>query len=91
MSTPKVALIIGAGPNVGAALTSAFTAQGYKLALAARSLSDTMTADGNLHIKVDLSEPGNVVGMFEKCKKGLGTPGVVCYNGTYSRLLMRCV
>ena len=80
MSAP-IALIIGAGPNVGAAIAKAFAAKGYKLALAARSLSDETTSDGTVHIKVDLSNPDNVAGLFEKVKKQLGTPSVVAYNG----------
>ena len=87
MSAP-VLLIIGAGPNVGASLAKAFAAKGYKIALAARSLNDETTADGRLHIKVDLSNPDNVKGMFEKVTKAWGAPpSVVAYNGSSSPFL----
>jgi NAD(P)-dependent dehydrogenase (short-subunit alcohol dehydrogenase family) len=80
MSSP-IALIIGAGPGVGAGVIKAFAAKGYRVASAARSLKDETTSDGQLKIKVDLSSPGNVKPLFEKVKEKLGAPSVVVYNG----------
>lgn len=84
MAAAPVALIIGAGPNIGAAVAKAFEAKGYKIALAARKLDDGMKENGNLHIKVDLSEPEKVPSIFEKVKEKLGIPSVVVYNGKHS-------
>lgn len=83
MTTHKgVVLIIGAGPNVGASVAAKFSENGYRVALAARSLTDGLSADGNLHIKADLSQPSGVPSIFLKVKKAFGIPNVVVYNGS---------
>lgn len=82
MSTPVI-LIIGAGPNIGAAVAKKFAENGYKVALAARSLSDGVQADGYLHIKADLSDPENVPRIFREVEKNLGIPNMVIYNGPF--------
>lgn len=79
MSAP-VALILGAGANVGQAVARAFAAEGYKIALVARSAKDT-GSEGYLHIRGDLSDPASVPGIFAQVKKELGAPRVVIYNG----------
>jgi NAD(P)-dependent dehydrogenase (short-subunit alcohol dehydrogenase family) len=79
--SPRVALILGAGPNIGAQLASAFEARGYKIALGSRSADASQNTDSKVHVKVDLSKPESVKSAFEQVEKGLGAPGVVVYNG----------
>jgi NAD(P)-dependent dehydrogenase (short-subunit alcohol dehydrogenase family) len=81
MSSTKIALIIGAGPNIGSALTKTFASKGYKVALAARRRPDGINSEGHLEVKVDLSTPDDVGVVFEKVQKAFGgPPSVVCYN-----------
>jgi len=81
MATPVI-LIIAAGPNIGAAIAKKFVGNGYKVALAARSLSAGIQASGYLHIKADLSSPHSVPEIFQQVRKTHGIPNVVVYNGT---------
>ncbi|CAK7235579.1 hypothetical protein SCUCBS95973_009316 [Sporothrix curviconia] len=81
MSAP-VALILGAGARVGQSVARAFAAEGYRIALVARS-APKKDADGKqayLHIKADLADPSSVAGIFDQVKKQLGVPQVVVYN-----------
>lgn len=83
MSSP-IALVLGAGANIGQAVARKFSANGYKVALASRTSSDTTsqeTKDGLFHFRVDLSNPTNVKSLFEQVQASLGVPNVVIYNG----------
>ena len=79
-----VALILGAGPNIGQAAARHFSAQGYKVAIAARSLKEVDSTDAQLNIPSDFSKVDGVVEAFAKVKKVLGIPSVVIYNGMVS-------
>jgi len=81
MSTKPVVLVLGAGSNVGKALSSKFSKAGYSVALAARSFANGETPDGHLGIKVDLSDPKSIPSVFAKVKETLGAaPATVIYN-----------
>jgi hypothetical protein len=80
MSTP-VALILGAGPKVGLPAAKAFASIGYKVAIAARSLSESDSTETQLNIKADFARPEEVINAFAKVRKELGVPSVVLYNG----------
>ncbi|KAL1893611.1 hypothetical protein Sste5346_006442 [Sporothrix stenoceras] len=81
-----VALILGAGANVGQAVARAFAAKGYKIALVARSLpKETSSPADYLHIRGDLADPSSVAGIFAQVKKELGLPNVVVYNAAAGR------
>ena len=82
MSSSKILLILGAGPNIGSHVAKAFSSKGYKVASASRS--PPKSDDGSdLHVPVDLSQPENVAGVFETVRKELnGEVGIVVYNGT---------
>ncbi|KAK5165785.1 uncharacterized protein LTR77_008708 [Saxophila tyrrhenica] len=80
MSTSKVLLVLGAGGNVGASVASSFAKNGYKVAIAARRLSDAVDDDGNLQIQADLSKPETVKSSFDKVTAKFGPPSVVVYN-----------
>ncbi|CAJ2502983.1 Uu.00g103770.m01.CDS01 [Anthostomella pinea] len=75
-----VALIIGAGPNIGQSVARIFASKGYKVGLAARSLKEADSTDTQLNIPSDFSKTDDVVDAFTKVKKAFGIPSVVIYN-----------
>ena len=77
----SVALIFGAGANIGAGVAKAFAASGYKVAVASRSSKHGLTQDDYLHLTCDLDDPSSVTKAFEETRQALGAPGVVVYNG----------
>ena len=77
----KVVLILGAGSNIGAHVSRAFTSQGYKVALAARTLKESDNTPSQIHIPADFSDPTSIITAFSKTKALLGVPSVVVYNG----------
>ncbi|KAI1741386.1 putative short chain type dehydrogenase [Xylaria scruposa] len=81
MPSEKIVLIIGAGPNLGSGIASKFRDGGYKVALAARSLTPGLSSEGTLGIKIDLADPTSVPQMFETVKQTWGIPNIVVYNG----------
>ena len=81
MSTSKVLLILGAGGNVGASVAKLFAQNGYKVAIAARRLQDSVNEDGHLQIQADLAQADSVEAAFDKVAAKFGTPNVVVYNG----------
>ncbi len=82
MATAGVILILGAGPRLGMAIASRFASNGYKVALAARSISDGISPEGFLNIKTDLSDPTSVPIVFKTVEKFFGLPNIVVYNGS---------
>lgn len=83
MSTPKpVALILGAGSNIGDNVAREFANREYSVARVARRLQDDFTTNPeDISIYGDLSQPDTVAGIFDKVKAQLGVPTVVVYNG----------
>ena len=79
----RVALILGAGPNVGFSVAKAFAAQGYKVAIASRSKRDDADIKQYLHIQADFSEPSSIENIFATVISELGHPSVVIYNGLF--------
>lgn len=80
-SVSPIAFILGAGANVGENVARAFAANGYRIALAARSLKEEDSTPNQLNIRSDFTDPNSVVQGFEKVKAELGLPSVVIYNG----------
>ena len=81
-----VALILGAGGNIGHHVGRAFAAKGFKIALAARSIKEEDSTSDQLNIKADFADPESVVKTFAKVKSHFGLPSVVVFNGTIPRL-----
>ncbi|KAF2675329.1 putative short chain type dehydrogenase [Microthyrium microscopicum] len=77
-----VVLILGAGSNVGQAVARTFASNGYKVALAARSLKEADSTDNQLNIPSDFSKTDDVVNAFTKTKAAFGIPSVVIYNAS---------
>lgn len=82
--TASVALILGAGSNVGHHVGKAFAAKGYKLALVSRTSKEEESTPDQLNIQSDFSDPDSVVQAFAKVKAQIGLPSVVIYNGTFT-------
>ena len=80
MSKP-IAIIFGAGKNIGAATAKAFSSKGFRVAQAARSLDSSDNNDDSLHLKADLSQSGSVSNVFDSVRKTWGEPSVIIYNG----------
>jgi NAD(P)-dependent dehydrogenase (short-subunit alcohol dehydrogenase family) len=76
-----VALIIGAGPNIGQSLIRKFASKGFKVGVAARSVKESDSTDTQLNITSDFSKTEDVVKAFDKVKQAFGIPSVVIYNG----------
>ncbi|KAH8727027.1 hypothetical protein GQ44DRAFT_770952 [Phaeosphaeriaceae sp. PMI808] len=75
-----IALVFGAGKNVGAGVVKAFSAKGYRIATVSRAATAD-ASDKRLHIQADLADPESVSRVFETVRKQLGHPSVVVYNG----------
>lgn len=88
MSSRKVVLILGSGPNIGGSVSRAFAAKGYTVALASRSVKAEDNNAGQVNFQVDLTDPPQVSELFAKVKETVGIPSVVVYNGlsTISRV-----
>lgn len=82
MSTKPLALILGAGANTGAAITSSFLSLGYQIATASRSGTNSVSPDsGILSLQADFSTPSSIPSLFARIRSELNTaPSVVVYN-----------
>lgn len=85
-----VVLILGAGPNIGQAVARHFASNGYKVALAARSVKEADNTDTQLNIPADFSKTEDTINAFEKTKQVFGIPSVVVYNGKPFSLKLTC-
>src|SRR5262245_36584242 len=86
--TNSVAVVVGVGAGLGAALARRF-AQGYAVALVARSddvtsaLAKEIRAAGGvaLPVRSDAAVAAQVAAAYEQICRELGTPDVLIYNG----------
>lgn len=81
MSASKVLLVLGAGGRVGASVAKLFGQNGYKVAIAARSLEDKTNDQGQLQVRVDVGSPDSINATFDKVSAQFGPPSVVVHNG----------
>ena len=91
MSEPSrktsVAVVLGVGPGLGAALTRRF-AKNYAIAISARSadylksLGDEIRSSGgsSLEVTADISDRAQIVAAFKSIRERLGPPDVLIYN-----------
>jgi NADP-dependent 3-hydroxy acid dehydrogenase YdfG len=78
-----IALIVGAGAGLSASLARLFSANGMRVALAARSvdkLSSLCAETGAVAVGCDATEPSQVDALFHQVSEQLGEPTVVVYN-----------
>ncbi|EGR51305.1 uncharacterized protein TRIREDRAFT_104060 [Trichoderma reesei QM6a] len=76
----RVALILGAGPNVGINVAKAFAAQGYKVAIVSRSRKDNEDTRQFSQVQADFGDPTSIKDIFATVTRELGHPSVVVYN-----------
>ncbi|KAG8165683.1 hypothetical protein KVR01_004235 [Diaporthe batatas] len=79
-STSPVALILGAGSNIGQNVGRAFAAKGYRVALASRTLKEEDSSPSQVHIRGDFTDPASIPEIFAKARAQLDHPSVVVYN-----------
>ncbi|KAJ7579755.1 hypothetical protein C8J56DRAFT_1006603 [Mycena floridula] len=76
-----VALILGAGPNVGKSVAATLKSYGYQIALGSRNPDfEGVKADGYFAVRVDVSNTDSIIEAFATVNKDLGPPNVVIYN-----------
>ena len=88
MSESKVAVVLGVGSGLGAAVARRFANQGFTLGLMARSedkltpIQTEIEKNGGkaLSITADATDAASVTSAFAEVKQKLGTPEVFVYN-----------
>ena len=82
----KIALIVGAGPGLSAAVARSFAAAGMKVALAARTTDDlgALARDiGAVTFAADAADAAAVKKLFADVGARLGDPDAVVFNPSY--------
>lgn len=82
----KVALIVGAGSGLSAAVARSFAAAGMKIALAARTTDDLEALAGDtgaLTFAADAADAAAVKKLFTEVGGALGDPDAVVFNPSY--------
>jgi NAD(P)-dependent dehydrogenase (short-subunit alcohol dehydrogenase family) len=89
-TTPKVALITGAGTGIGKAVALAFLRQGYSVVLAGRraealeAVVKESASSKALAVATDVSNPQSVAALFAKIKESFGRIDVIFNNAGIS-------
>lgn len=80
-----VAVIVGAGPGLGAALARAAAADGMKVAVASRDqakVAEVARSAGAVAIACDATDGASVDALFDRVGRELGVPSFVVYNAS---------
>ncbi len=80
-----VAVIVGAGPGLGAALARAAAADGMKAVVASRDpgkIAEVAKTTGAVAIACDATDGGSVDALFDRVGREIGTPSFVVYNAS---------
>lgn len=81
MAANPVALILGAGPGIGASVAKKFASVGYNVAIVSRSGSGGKTAEGFLSLMADFSKSDSIPAIFDQVRTEFqAPPSVVVYN-----------
>ncbi|KAJ0414443.1 hypothetical protein BJY00DRAFT_30546 [Aspergillus carlsbadensis] len=81
MAPQPIALVLGAGPRIGASVAAAFQSKGYSVATASRSGTGAKTSEGYLSLAADFGNPSSIAALFDSVKATFGAaPSVVVYN-----------
>jgi 3-oxoacyl-[acyl-carrier protein] reductase len=88
MTTDRVVLVTGGNRGIGRAIAERFVAQGYKVAVTARSGEGP---DGTLTVRADVTDAAAVDAAFSEVEKELGPVEIVVANAgvTKDTLLLR--
>ena len=81
MTSKPIALVLGAGSNIGADVATQFKNVGYLVALLSRTREEGLDSEGNLNIRADLSDIKSIPKIFETVRSTWGHPSVIIYNG----------
>ena len=80
-ATNLVALILGAGPRVGASVAKELMRNGYVVAVVSRNGTNNKTEQGYLSLKADLSDVKDIPAIFGRVREELqAPPSVVVWN-----------
>jgi NAD(P)-dependent dehydrogenase (short-subunit alcohol dehydrogenase family) len=85
MADRDVALIVGAGQGLSAAIARRCLKDGMRVALASRSgakLADDLVKAGARDYRCDASKPDDVAQLFDQVAVELGSPALVVYNAS---------
>ena len=88
VNEPRVAVVVGVGGGLGAAVARRFAREGHSVAAIARNraalepiAADIAAAGGRaLPVAADATDPGAVAEAFAEVRRELGPPGVLVYN-----------
>lgn len=88
MSQSKVAVVMGVGPGLGAAIAHRFAREGFAVGLMARTsdqlaqiqLEIEKSGGSALSTTADVTDPASVEAAFEQVRSQLGAPEVFVYN-----------
>ncbi|KAH9909145.1 hypothetical protein F4778DRAFT_715507 [Xylariomycetidae sp. FL2044] len=81
MSPKPAALILGAGPRVGASVAEKFAGRGYNVAIVSRTGKGVEADKGFLSLTADFAKPDSIPALFDAVKSEFGTaPSVIVYN-----------
>ncbi|MDX1710530.1 MAG: SDR family NAD(P)-dependent oxidoreductase [Rhodovibrionaceae bacterium] len=82
-----IAVVVGAGPGLGAALARRFAKEGMSVAIARRRVDDLQelaSEVGGRAYECDAAEEGSVNKLFDAVAQDMGQPDLVVYNaGTF--------
>jgi NAD(P)-dependent dehydrogenase (short-subunit alcohol dehydrogenase family) len=81
----KVAIVIGAGPGLGAAVARRFAREGFSVAVVARQPSTVepiVQAIGGRAYAADTTDAAAVAQLFAQVRRELGAPDVLVYNAS---------
>ena len=81
MASSPVILILGAGVRTGNSIANTFYKNGFKVALATRTIKPQHDQSRDLVIQAEFSNPSSTIAVFDEVKEKIGTPNVVVYNG----------
>ena len=84
----KIAVVVGVGPGIGAAVAQKFASQQYSIALISRSIDKLTPVEKHIKdngghaisIPADAGNTQSLIDAFNKIKSELGNPTVLIYN-----------
>lgn len=82
---PRTALVVGAGPGIGASVARALLADGFKVGLAARNgkkLAALAAEIGAEAFPADAADAASIAQLFDEVDVRLGAPDLVVYNAS---------
>jgi NAD(P)-dependent dehydrogenase (short-subunit alcohol dehydrogenase family) len=85
MAKREVALIVGAGPGLGAALARAARAEGMAVAVSSRNATKLDAVARSVDataFPADASDPASVARLFEAVEAAMGAPDLVVFNAS---------